>query len=177
MNIRSASRYLKEIKGLIGLEQQSFDPYAESWGKKPGSKRYGGHASLYIWVDDEEKPSLKLWGTEDFFGGSFYFCKGPYAGPYSVATVLNHDLGRAACYRLFIHDAVPFKKHIRVILNHGEHFNSGPICDYDGTADYSSVAYWYQIEPHDSSIYQGHAVEDRLPLNLKIADNGQLVKI
>jgi len=106
----------------------------------------------YIWVDGEEKPSLKLWGTEDFFGGSFYFCKGPYAGPYSGATVLNHDLGRAACYRLFIHDAVPFQKKIRVILNHGEHFNSGPICNYDGTSDYSSVAYWYQVEPHDSSI-------------------------
>jgi len=119
----------------------------------------------YIWVDNEKEPSFKVWGTEDFFGGSFYFCEGPYAGPYSGATVLNRELGRAACYRLFIEDAISFKENIRVILNHGRYFDSGPIGTYEGKADYSGVAYWYQVEPHDSSIYQGHKVEDRLPLN------------
>lgn len=124
-----------------------------------------------IWVDDENDPSFKVWGTEDFFGGSYYFMKGPYAGPYSGATVLNREMGRAACYRLFIHDAIPFRKNIRLHLNHGEIFNSGPIFNYEGIADYSSVAYWYQIEPHDTSIYQGHSVKDRLPLVLKITGN------
>ena len=126
-----------------------------------------------VWVDGEKEPCFKVWGTEDFFGGSYYFMKGPYAGPYSGATVLNYDLGRAACYRLFIKDAISFQKHIRVHLNHGEHFNSGPIYDYEGKADYSSVAYWYQTEPHDSSIYQGHSLEERLPLNLNLSGNDQ----
>jgi hypothetical protein len=121
-----------------------------------------------IWVDEEIEASFKVWGTEDFFGGSFYFGSGPYAGLYSGATVLEHRLGWAACYRLFIVDAIPFTKRIRVQLNHGERFKSGPIFSYEGKADYSSVAYWYQVEPHDISIYQGHAVEDRLPLEVKI---------
>lgn len=117
----------------------------------------------YIWIDHEPEPSFKVWGTEDFFGGSFYFKQGAYAGPFSGATVLNRDQGRAACYRLFINDAIPFREHICVHLNHGEYFHSGPIYNYEGKADYSSVAYWYQLEPHDGTAYQGYALEERLP--------------
>ena len=51
--------------------------------------------------------------------------------------------------------------------------NRGPIYTYEGKADYSSVVYWYQVEPHDSSIYQGHAVEERLLLDLKVTGDGQ----
>ncbi|MCS7183687.1 MAG: DUF2961 domain-containing protein, partial [Thermoanaerobaculum sp.] len=41
-----------------------------------------------------------------------------------------------------IQDAIPFNKSIRVEIEHG--ITKG----IDITADYSSVAYWYQEEPH-----------------------------
>ena len=47
---------------------------------------------------------------------------------------------KATVYRFHIPDPVPFKKSIRVTIEHG-HGN-------DRADDYSSVAYWYQTEPH-----------------------------
>ena len=121
-----------------------------------------------VYVDGQPDPVLKVWGTEDFCGGSFYFSGGPYAGPYSGCTYINEHTGQFAGYRLFIKDAITFQSSIKVMVNHGESFKSGPIASYEGHADYSSVAYWYQTEPHDQSIYQGQSVEDRLPLKLRL---------
>lgn len=115
----------------------------------------------WIYVDDAKEPALKYWGTEDFFGGSHYFCRGPSAGPYSGATLVNKSQGRFAGYRLFIKDAIPFQKGITVQLAHGAFFDGGKMMSYSGRADYASVAYWYQVEPHDASFYQGHTVEER----------------
>jgi hypothetical protein len=120
-----------------------------------------------VFVDGKRDPALKVWGTEDFLGGSFYFCGGTYTGPYSGCTVKNEKIGRFAGYRLFVNDAIPFNSRIEVLINHGEHFNSGPISTYDGHADYSSVAYWYQVEPHSDASYQGQAVHDRLPTDVR----------
>lgn len=122
----------------------------------------------YVYVDGTSEPVLKVWGTEDFLGGSFYFCGGTYAGPYSGSTVRDEQGGRFAGYRLFIKDAIPFDSHINVLVNHGEHFNSGPISSYEGQADYSSVAYWYQAEPHSDASYEGQAVRNRLPTQVRI---------
>ena len=115
-------------------------------------------------MDGNSDPALKVWGTEDFLGGSFYFSGGTYAGPYSGCTVKDESIGRFAGYRLFIKDPIPFDSKISVTVNHGEYFNSGPIGSYEGRADYSSVAYWYQIEPHLERIYKEWEVHERLPL-------------
>lgn len=115
----------------------------------------------WIYVDDAEEPALKYWGTEDFFGGSHYFRRGPFAGAYSGATVVNRSQGRFAGYRLFIKDAIPFQTGIKVQLAHGAFFDGGKMMSYSGQADYASVAYWYQLEPHDHSVYQGETVEQR----------------
>ena len=88
------------------------------------------------------KPSLS------FLGGSFYFCGGTCAGPHSGCTVKDERNGRFAGYKLLIEDAIPFDSYIKVLITHGEHFNSGPIWSYEGQAAYSSVAYWYQAKPH-----------------------------
>ena len=47
---------------------------------------------------------------------------------------------KATVYRFHIPDPVPFRKSIRVTIEHG-HAN-------DRSDDFSSVAYWYQSEPH-----------------------------
>ncbi len=52
----------------------------------------------------------------------------------------HHDEGKVCVYRYHILDPIPFTKKIKVSIEHG-HAN-------DLANDYSSVAYWYQNEPH-----------------------------
>ena len=94
-----------------------------------------------IYVDGEAQPSLHGTGSEDYFsdawgmredGNLFYGC------PLQEE---DFQMGsKATVYRFHIPDPIPFKKSIRVTLEHG-HAN-------DRSDYYSSVAYWYQLEPH-----------------------------
>ena len=93
-----------------------------------------------IYVDGEKKPSVHGTGTEDFFSSGWYFNKGEFAGPYNGLIYKNDTLGQIAAYRLYIMDPIPFKKNIKVTIEHG-HGNQD-------IADYSSTVYWYQVEPH-----------------------------
>jgi hypothetical protein len=132
----------------------------------------------HVYVDGAAEPVYKLWGTEDYFGGSHYFARGPYAGPFSGCTLLEPSLGRFAGYRLHLPDAIPFESEISVELNHGDPLDSGPIVSggqehYSGHADYSSVAYWYQLEPHDHSVYEGHTADERRIMPIAIARRGE----
>lgn len=79
-------------------------------------------------------------GTEDYFSSGWYFDRGLYAAPYHGVTILDTQKGRVSAYRWHIEDAMPFHKHIRVTIEHGT--------NNDHEADYSSVAYFYQSEPH-----------------------------
>ncbi|MBV9866334.1 MAG: DUF2961 domain-containing protein [Abitibacteriaceae bacterium] len=79
-------------------------------------------------------------GTEDYFSSGWYFDRGLYSAPYHGVTILDTQRGRVSAYRWHIEDAMPFHKHIQVTIEHG-HAN-------DHEADYSSVAYFYQSEPH-----------------------------
>jgi len=93
-----------------------------------------------IFVDGEEKPSIVGTGTEDYFGAGFYFERGTFAAPYHGAVIKDDALARVSAYRWHVEDAMPFTRSIRVTIEHG------PANDYDG--DYSSVAFFYQDEPH-----------------------------
>jgi hypothetical protein len=93
-----------------------------------------------IYVDGEKRPSIHGTGTEDYFSSGWYFNTGEFAGPYSGLIYKNDSLGQVAAYRLNILDPIPFKKNIRVTIEHG-HGNQD-------IADYSSTVYWYQLEPH-----------------------------
>ncbi len=93
-----------------------------------------------IYVDGEKRPSIRGTGTEDYFSGAWYFNNGEFAGPYSGLIYKNDTLGQISAYRLNIVDPVPFRKNIKVTIEHG-HGNQD-------VADYSSMAYWYQMEPH-----------------------------
>ena len=48
--------------------------------------------------------------------------------------------GKNGMYRWYVHDPIRFQSSIRMTIEHG-HAN-------DYVNDYSSVAYWYQHEPH-----------------------------
>jgi hypothetical protein len=93
-----------------------------------------------VYVDGEKQPSLYGTGTEDYFISGWYFNQGEFAAPYHGLIVKDDSLGRIAAYRFHILDAIPFKQSIRFTIEHG-HAN-------EEIADYSSTAYWYQLEPH-----------------------------
>jgi len=79
-------------------------------------------------------------GTEDYFNGGWYFQDGPFAAPYHGVVLMDPERGRVAAYRWHLPDPVRFQDSIRVELEHG-HGNTS-------VADYATVAYWYQVEPH-----------------------------
>jgi hypothetical protein len=93
-----------------------------------------------IYVDGETKPSLIGTGTEDYFSSGWYYDRGLYSAPYHGINIKDTRLGRVSTYRWHIEDAMPFKKSLRVTIEPGTNN------DHEG--DYSSVAYWYQTEPH-----------------------------
>ena len=96
----------------------------------------------FIAVDDEKTPSILGTGTEDYFLSGFYFNKGTFAAPFHGLTIKDKEKSRISVYRFRVSDAIPFKKSLRFEIEHGLTWAHGV------GADYSSVAYWYQTEPH-----------------------------
>jgi hypothetical protein len=103
-----------------------------------------GEGDDMIFIDGEQwPPSLHGTGTEDYFCEAWGFPSGEYSAPYtgvSVGRDTQNWSGKWSLYRFHIEDPVHFRKSIRVSIEHG-HAN-------DQGNDYSSVAYWYQTEPH-----------------------------
>ena len=73
---------------------------------------------------------------------------GPTEGPEAYS-------GKWSMYRFHVEDPIQFTKSIRFTIEHG-HANVH-------ADDYSSVAYWYQTEPH-AAFPELLAVEKRLPI-------------
>jgi hypothetical protein len=103
-----------------------------------------------IYVDGETFPSIYGTGTEDYFQGAWYFTHGCFSAPFHGLTLFDKVNSRVSAYRLHVPDAIPFEEEIRVTIEHGH--------DNMLREDYSSVAYWYQEEPHDPGF--GHIPED-----------------
>jgi hypothetical protein len=122
-----------------------------------------GEGDDFIWVDGEKFQSFNGTGSEDYFCDAwgmresqslFYGCPLQESG---------YDPGdKATVYRFHITDPIPFTKSIKVSIEHG-HANN--------RSDYlSSVAYWYQTEPH-KNFTSMPPVEDRLPFAVEIDRN------
>lgn len=117
-----------------------------------------GEGDDMFFVDGESwPPSLHGTGTEDYFGCAWGFPSGEYAGPYhgiSLGSDVQEHFGKWSLYRWHIEDPIHFTKSLRFSIEHG-HAN-------DQSNEYSSVAYWYQLEPH-KPLPQLPPVESRLP--------------
>ncbi len=98
-------------------------------------------------------------GTEDYFNGGWYFDQGPFTAPYHGLIVKDDSLARIAAYRWHIPDPISFRESIRVELEHG-HANQE-------VADYATMAYWYQVEPH-AQMPPLPAADERRTLTVKI---------
>jgi hypothetical protein len=92
------------------------------------------------WNHPEAVPQINGTGTEDYFGGGWYFNDGPFSAPYHGCIIKDTPNSRLSVYRWHIEDAMPFHKNIRVTIEHGDRDSV--------SADYSSVAYFYQFNPH-----------------------------
>jgi hypothetical protein len=108
----------------------------------PSVMWYGEGDDMFF-VDGERWPSsLHGTGTEDYFNTSWspnVLYQHPYFG-YARVNGGTGWLGRTHVYRFHVTDPVYFDKSLRFSTEHGH--------DDALTLDLSSVAYWYQTEPH-----------------------------
>ncbi len=123
------------------------------WGSN--SPGWWGEGEIKFFMDGDTKfPTICGTGTEDYFCGSYGFNKfqgrgyqefsSPYTGMPQV--IESETQPRFGLYRWHILDPVRFEENLRVTIQALGWKSEGrylPLQD-----DLSSVAYWYQTEPH-----------------------------
>jgi hypothetical protein len=93
------------------------------------------------WVDGTLRPQLQGTGTEDFFGGGWYFYDRLFSLPlsgFSAHATQGRDCPTPTCntaYRVMVGDAVPFARSLRYVIEHGAANAEDAV--------YGSTAYWY----------------------------------
>lgn len=125
-----------------------------------------GEGDDFFFIDGEKEPSLRGTGTEDYFCDGWGFWRHPDGLYYGAPMPKFGAVGdKISVYRWHIPDPVTFKKSLRVEIEHKgsqefpNHESSGFI-ERDDLM--SSVAFWYQTEPHKAwpALPPG---KDRLP--------------
>ena len=113
------------------------------------STGWWGEGEFKAFIDgDVDFPSICGTGTEDYFGGAWGFgsiYSAPYLG-YPYGNCDGKAGNRHGVYRFHIMDPIRFQKDLRVTIQAIGWRSEGrylPLQD-----DISSVAYWYQSEPH-----------------------------
>ena len=121
------------------------------------SNGWWGEGEVKFYLDgDTDYPTICGTGTEDYFGGAWCFGCGqdpaaaePYSTPflgYPLCHLKPGEVPRHALYRWHMLDPIRFQRDIRVTIQALGWWPDGtyqPLTD-----DVSSVAYWYQAEPH-----------------------------
>ena len=118
------------------------------------SNGWWGEGEIKFFMDgDKDFPTIAGTGTEDYFGGAWCFranFSAPYLGyPIGESTTEGPQQGhRHGVYRFHIMDPIRFREDLRVTMQAigwRSERRYLPLQD-----DISSVAYWYQTEPHQS---------------------------
>ncbi len=101
-----------------------------------------GEGDDMFFIDGEALPSINGTGSEDYFLGAWDFGGHPFSYASFGAPVVGAELAGArwSLYRFHLDSPIPFTKSIKATIEHG-HANHR-------SDNYSSVAYWYQTEPH-----------------------------
>jgi hypothetical protein len=120
------------------------------------STGWWGEGDDMFFIDGETaRATINGTGMEDYFNNAWMFQKEfnyPFIG-YSQQG--NRDwTGSHTMYRFHIEDPIYFQKSLRATIEHG-HAN-------DREDDYTSVAFWYQTEPHQG-LFPLPPVRERLP--------------
>jgi hypothetical protein len=128
-----------------------------AWGVH--NNGWWGEGEIKFYLDgDKEFPTINGTGTEDYFNGSYDFENleshqyEEFTSPYSgLAQVIKPDglyqsQERFGLYRWHIADPIRFDQDLRVTIQDLGWQSGGRLLpEMD---DISSVAYWYQTEPH-----------------------------
>ena len=122
---------------FIGVNMSVDHLYKGWWGE--------GDDMIYIDRDEGERawpPDMHGTGSEDYLCHAWGMQKVAhmYSGEPWCEMDDHHNWGKVCAYRLHINDPIPFQKNIRISIEHGHANNRSD--------DFSSVAYWYQNEPH-----------------------------
>ena len=118
-----------------------------------------GEGDDMIFIDGESwPPRLHGTGMEDYFSTAWSPTQS-FEGLWNGANLSKGNdqyKGNVSYYRFHIKDPVIFDSSIRVTIEHGHNNNRSD--------DYTSVAYWYQTEPHKPQDPLP-PLEERLPLD------------
>ena len=128
------------------------------------SEGWWGEGEIKFFIDgDTEFPTICGTGEEDYFCGSYGFemrkgennrdvytsFSSPYTGFYYVEDSQKSDyLSRVGEYRWHITDPIRFEEDLRVTIQSLGWQSGGRYLPLED--DLSSVAYWYQVEPHNA---------------------------
>lgn len=107
-----------------------------------GKWNWYGEGDDMIFIDGEPfPPSLHGTGTEDYFNTAWcptQEVNAPYHGIIKAGD--PNWAGKITLYRYHIADPIMFEESIKVTIEHGHNNHRSD--------DWSSTAYWYQVEPH-----------------------------
>ncbi len=100
-----------------------------------------------IFIDGSSHPSVEWQGMEDSFGFSWNFPPEANSFPYAG---YHPFFGGYAAYRFFLNDRIPFRKSLRMSIAPGETETDlrKDLSKPGSELEFTSVAYWYQKEPH-----------------------------
>jgi len=96
---------------LVGVVENMMGPTSRDYLE--GDERF--------YIDDSQSPAFYGTGTEDFYNSGWYFNHGLSTLPShgNPAHVADGRYDRTTAYRLFMQDAIPFRKHLRAGIEHG----------------------------------------------------------
>ncbi|MGI8907596.1 MAG: glycoside hydrolase family 172 protein [Candidatus Sumerlaeaceae bacterium] len=134
---------------VLSIRNVMFNDIVHSWF---------GEGDDMIFVDGEKwPPALHGTGTEDYVCAAWGFPSGKYDGLFHGISLAGNTTdwgGEWTAYRFHLESPVTFTKSIRVTIEHGH--------DNNRFDDWSSVGFWYQVEPH-GTFPELPKVEERLP--------------
>ena len=110
-----------------------------------------GEGDDFFFIDGATEPQLRGTGTEDYFCDAWGFREqdGPF---YGTPLWEGYNTGdRSSAYRWHIPDPVTFQKSLRAEIEHkgSQTLPDGSVNGFIERDDLmSSVAFWYQVEPH-----------------------------
>jgi hypothetical protein len=139
------------------------------------STQWFGEGDDFFFIDGDKEPTLRGTGTEDYFCDGWGFWSHPDGLYYGAPMPDNgHPGALTSVYRFHIPDPITFKKSFRLEIEH-----KGAQDFPDKTSNWfierddlmSSVAFWYQTEPHKpwAALPPG---PERLPFREKVMFSG-----
>jgi hypothetical protein len=128
-----------------------------------------GEGDDMFFVDGEALPSINGTGSEDYFLGAWGFGDHGFAyGLYGAPVKGEEKAGsRTSVYRFHLDSPITFTKSLRATIEHG-HANHR-------SANFYSVAYWYQTEPH-AAFPAIPPLEQRIPKQRAVGGPGSVAK-